>query len=265
MRTPDNFGFLGRKPTHPDLLDWLAHRLVSQGWHLKQLHKLMVMSETYQQSSLHPDALACASVDAENNFAWRANRRRLDAESIRDAMLVTSGQLDLHLGGPSFRAPISDEALEGLSMKSGAYQASPLEASRRRSLYMFTKRGLIVPLMTTFDMCDTTTPTGRRDVSTVALQALVLLNNPWVHQQSRSFAMRILAESKDNSSRIDAAWRLALGYVPDDSQHKAAQEHLAVQRSRIMDRSPDTAEAEILSWTSLCQVLFNTNEFLYVD
>jgi len=265
VRTPDNFGFLGRKPTHPDLLDWLAHRLVSQGWHLKQLHKLMVMSETYQQSSLHPDALACASVDAENNFVWRANRRRLDAESIRDAMLVTSGQLDLHLGGPSFLAPISDEALEGLSMKSGAYQASPLEASRRRSLYMFTKRGLIVPLMTTFDMCDTTTPTGRRDVSTVALQALVLLNNPWVHQQSRSFAMRILAESKDNSSRIDAAWRLALGYVPDDSQHKAAQEHLAVQRSRIMDRSPDTAEAEILSWTSLCQVLFNTNEFLYVD
>ena len=77
--------------------------------------------------------------------------------------------------------------------------------------------------------------------------------------------MRILAESKDNSSRIDAAWRLALGYMPDDSQHKAAQEHLAVQRSRIMDRSPDTAEAEILSWTSLCQVLFNTNEFLYVD
>ncbi len=168
VRTPDNFGFLGNLPTHPELLDWLAGELMRGDWKLKRIHKLIVMSKTYQQSSLHPEQSRYAAVDSANHFWWRAERRRLESEQLRDAILWCSGRLDPSMGGPSFKSAISDEALEGLSMKSGAYQASPEEATRRRSIYMFAKRSLAVPMMTVFDSCDTTAPIGRRDVSIVA-------------------------------------------------------------------------------------------------
>jgi hypothetical protein len=259
VRTPDNFGFLGQKPTHPALLDWLAAELVEGGWRLKRLHKLMVMSQAYCQSSIHPDQAVNERQDDGNAFLWRANRRRLDAESLRDAILLTSGQLDLRTGGSSFYPPISDEALEGLSMKGDAYKASPPEDTRRRSIYMFTKRSLVTPLMTTFDMCDTTVSTGRRDVTIVALQALALMNNDWVHAQSTALADRVLAAGDDPAARVEAAWRLALLRRPDATEAAAAIAHVEAQRARFSDDSQRQA------WASLCHVLLNTNEFIYVD
>ncbi len=257
-RNPDNVGFNGPRPEHRDLLDSLAADLVAGGWKLKALHRLIVTSATYRQASIHPDMEALADRDPGNALLWRAERRRLDAESLRDAILAVAGDLDPRLGGPSFKAPIDGEALEGLSMKGGAYQPSPPEECRRRSLYMFTKRGLIVPLMTTFDQCDTTVPTGKRDVSIVALQALSLLNNGWVRGEADTCAGRVLAAAAEAGPRVDDAWRRVLGRLPSAEEKDAALSHVTTQMA-------GEAARERLAWASLCQVLFNTNEFLSID
>jgi len=262
VRTPDNFGFNGQRPTHPELLDWLANDLVENGWKLKRLHKLMVMSKTYQQSSQHPKQAEYMVQDSANQNLWHANRRRLDAESLRDAVLSTSGQLDLRLGGPSFLAPINEEALEGLSMKGNAYHASDASEARRRSLYMFNKRSLMVPMMTAFDTCDTTMPTGRRESTIVATQALAMMNNDWIHGQSKEFAERVMKCSPDIEARIDSAWRFALGRSPSASEFSNAEAHLSRQRNNFVGTQNDPERA---AWFSLCHVLINTNEFIYLD
>ncbi len=261
VRTPDNFGFLGDRPLHPELLDWLAADLVGGQWKLKRLHKLMVMSQTYRQSSLHPLQAEYAQQDAGNHAWWRAERRRLDAEQLRDTILLSSGRLDLRLGGPSFMAPINAEALEGLSMKSGAYQASPADETRRRSIYMFSKRALAVPFMAVFDSCDTTAPTGRRDVSTVAPQALTLLNNHWVQAECDALAARVIAAAMADEPRVTAAWRFALGRSPNDAERKFSLDY--VLRMRSASSAADNPEQIV--WGALCHTLINTNEFIYVD
>ena len=257
-RNPDNVGFNGPRPEYRDILDALATDFVAGGWKLKTLHRLIVTSATYRQASIHPDREALTDRDPGNALLWRADRRRLDAESLRDAILAVSGDLDPRLGGPSFKAPIDGEALEGLSMKGGAYQPSPPEECRRRSLYMFTKRGLIVPLMTTFDQCDTTVPTGKRDVSIVALQALSLLNNGWVRGEADACAGLVLAAATEAGPRVDDAWRRVLGRLPSAEEKEASLEHVTTQMA-------GEAARERLAWASLCQVLFNTNEFLSID
>ena len=257
-RNPDNLGFTAPPPEHRDLLDRLARDLVAGGWRLKALHRAMVTSLTYRQSSLHPDAALLDRRDPDDRLLARARRRRLEAEGLRDAILASSGELDPRVGGPGFKTPIDQEALEGLSMKAAAWTPSPPEECRRRSLYMFTKRGLVAPLMTTFDVCDNTVPTGRRDVSVVPLQALVLLNNGWVRERARASAARVIAAADDDSARVDAAWRTILGRFPTPSERGAALGHVAAERSAGGDR-------ETIAWTSLCQVLFNTNEFITVD
>lgn len=260
VRSPDNFGFLGQKPTHPQLLDWLASELIGGKWRLKRIHKLMVMSETYRQSSIHPQQAVYEQRDANNLWFWRANRRRLDAESLRDAILWTSGRLDLRGGGPSFRAPISAEALEGLSMKTGGYRASLAEDTHRRSIYMFVKRALPVPLMSTFDACDTTSPTGRRDVTIVAPQALALMNNEWVHEETAAFAKRVLAAASSDSDRVDKAWCWAFGRRPAAPEREAALAYLQNRQA-----GNDEAATSAAAWASLCHVLINANEFIYTD
>ncbi len=261
VRTPDNFGFLGNPPSHPELLDSLAADLMSGDWKLKRIHKLMVMSKVYRQSSVHPLQTEYAKTDASNRYWWRAERRRLDSEQLRDSILQCSGRLDTRMTGPSFKAPISEEALEGLSMKSGAYQASSPEETRRRSIYMFAKRSLAVPMMSVFDSCDTTAPTGRRDVSIVAPQALALLNNEWVHSESTAMAMRAMASAVDAESRVESAWRIALVRNPTATEKQASIEYI----ERLRALAKDEPNAELLAWSSLCHTLINTNEFMYVD
>jgi hypothetical protein len=275
VRSPDNFGFTGEKPTHPELLDWLADELVAGGWRSKRLHKLIVMSKTYQQSSTHPAQDRYAQEDFSNRLWWRAERRRLDADALRDSLLAVSGLLDLRrMGGPSFAPVISADALEGLSMKGQAWKASPTEEQGRRSVYMFSKRSLLSPMATVFDFPDTTLPCGQRDVTVVAPQALALLNNATVHEQSRALAKRVLAtaEGKDAKSRIARAWQLALGRNPIAAETSAAMAHLLRQRDHF-SKLPDTAvrapgseqNPDLLALNSLCHVLLNANEFIYVD
>ncbi len=236
VRTPNNLGFKSDPPTHPQLLDWLAAEFVTGGWKIKRLHKLIMMSRTYRQASVHPQQIAYSEQDFLNRRWWRRNRRRLDAEAMRDSMLAVSGQLNKEMGGPSFYPRMSDEALEGLSRKNAAWKTSPLKPRSRRSIYMMTKRQRLLPLMTAFDFCDTTQPCGQRDVTTVAPQALALLNNQFVHGQSEALARRLMQEANTDSARIELAWRLAFGRSPSKEENQFATEHVNSQLAQFRGR-----------------------------
>ncbi len=265
VRTPDNFGTMGSAPTHPELLDYLASELMAGGWRLKALHKQILMSSSYQMDSVHPQQAEYARADFSNELWWRAERRRLESEPLRDAMLTVSGQLNLKAGGPSFFPTATKDALEGLSKKGADWGESSSEEQRRRTIYMMTKRSLLLPLLTTFDFADTTQPCSQRNVSIVAPQALALLNNEFVHEQSRAFAARVASEAgSDTRARIDRAWWLAFGRAPRDQEVEAALDHLQTQRENLAAVTP---QADVAQQTlqSLCHVLLNLNEFIYVD
>ncbi|MEM7559151.1 MAG: DUF1549 domain-containing protein [Planctomycetota bacterium] len=229
VRTPNNFGFLAEPPTHPQLLDWLAAEFQAGELSIKHMHRLLLNSETWRQSSSHPRAEELERVDPTNRLLWRFGRRRLDAEALRDSLLAASGDLDRRVGGEGFKASVSPEALEGLSRKAGAWQASPPETQMRRSLYMYLKRGLLPPMMTTFDLCDPTLSCGKRDVTTVPTQSLALLNNRFVHERSEQLAVRISSEVTDGKQQVRLVWSQVLGREPTVAEGQAALRHLESQ------------------------------------
>ncbi len=259
VRTPDNFGFKGDTPTHLELLDWLASDFIDKGWSLKRLHRLLLTSRTYRQASVHPRQEQYHQKDSANRLWWKMNRRRLEAEALRDSLLTASGLLNPRMGGPGFTPRISREAMEGLSRKGAAWQESPVEEQRRRGIYLFSRRSLIPPLMSTFDFCDTTRPIAQRDVTTVAPQALALMNNEFVHEQSTALAARVLSEAgEDRGRQVRLAWRFTLGREPRESEIRAALTHLEAQKKNLPGKPA-------LALASLCHVLLNANEFMYVD
>ena len=286
VRSPNDFGYSGDKPTHPQLLDWLAAELTSghgamQGkeseraaakvaapvsflfsrthaadlassWGLKRIHRLLLNSATYRQSSLHPRQSEYAQRDAANRHWWHAERRRLDAESLRDAMLAVSGDLDLRMGGASFRPTLSAEALEGLSRKSAAWQPSPRREQVRRSVYMYSQRSLLTPLMTTFDFADTTLPCGQRDVTTVAPQALALLNNAFVHERSTALVRATgLGPAGKRGQQIERLWLHVFGRAPSQREKEAALAHLDEQERHFaaQPQSPEVTFPDSLPVT----------------
>ena len=256
VRTPNNFGRKGSQPTHPALLDWLASDFIRGGWRVKRMHRLIMLSSTYRMASVHPNGADYAQKDDANERWWRFNRRRLDADALRDAMLAVSGQLNVKAGGPGFSPTVSKEALEGLSRKGAEWVASPPEAQRRRSIYMFLKRSLLMPLLTVFDFPDTTQPVEQRDASIVAPQALALLNNAFVLEQASALAARVEAEAgADQSAQVERAWWVALGRAPSSGERAGGIAHLS-------DRFRRDGKVGL---ASLCHVLLNTNEFIYVD
>ena len=229
VRTPNNFGFLADPPTHPRLLDWLAAEFQAGEMSIKHMHRLILNSETWRQSSSHPRVQELQRIDPTNRLLWRFGRRRLDAEALRDSLLAASGELDRRVGGESFKASVSPEALEGLSRKAGAWQASPPETQMRRSLYMYLKRGLLPPMMTTFDLCDPTLSCGQRNVTTVPTQSLALLNNRFVHQRSEQLAVRISSKTTDRKQQVRLAWSQVLSREPTVAEEQAALLHLESQ------------------------------------
>jgi len=262
VRTPNNFGYRGALPTHPQLLDWLASELVQGDWKLKRIHKLILMSRVYRQSSLHPEGEEYRLQDASNQYWWHANRYRLDAEGLRDAMLQVTGELDPTRGGPSFRPTMDAGALEGLSRKEAAWQASPAEQQKRRSLYMYTKRSLLLPMMTTFNFCDTISPCGARDVTIAPTQALALMNNAFAHDRSMALAQRVLAAGEDDQiQQVQHIWQFTLSRNAKPDEVVLAIKHLAKQREHFQAES----SPELLALASLCHVVINSNEFIYVD
>jgi hypothetical protein len=246
VATLDNFGEVGDRPTHPELLDWLAVEFMSGGWSIKQMHRLIMTSEAYQMASAYEDAANTAS-DPENSNLWRFRQRRLEAEIIRDVIMASSGGIDLTLGGPPIFPYIPEEILAGQAH--GRWDNQPDgPAVWRRSVYVYRRRSLIYPFFETFDLPDQGVTTASRNVSTVPTQALTLLNNPFVLGQARVFAERLEQEAPNDVSRqVDLAYRIALTRSPTEVE-------AAIGRELVEERS----------LVDLTHVIFNLNEFLYL-
>jgi mono/diheme cytochrome c family protein len=197
-------------------------------WSIKKLQRLIVTSTTYKQSSLNPKQAEFEQKDSLNEWLWHGPRTRLDADSLRDAILAVSGRINLQMGGRGFTPTVSKEALEGLSRKGAEWIVSPNGEQNRRSIYLFLKRALIPPLMTVFDFGDTTAPMAQRDVTLSPTQALAMLNNDFLTQQSEAFARRVIKEAgNDPSEQVKAAWRLALGRAPSAKEASEAIAYVA--------------------------------------
>jgi hypothetical protein len=265
VRTPNDFGTRGEPPTHPELLDWLATELVRGGWSLKHLHRLMVLSNAYQQASRVRDA-AAERADPDNRLLWRMSRQRLEGEALRDNALATAGELDRRLGGPMVRVPLEPEVYALIFTEGepdGLWPVTPdARAHARRSLYLFNKRNVRLPLLEAFDQPDTLTSCPVRPVSTFAPQALILLNGPFMQGRARTFAARLAREGgQAPADRVALAYRLALSRPPRPAELRLALDFLADQGRLLRDR-PDAAQAAL---TDLCLALLNSNEFLYVN
>ncbi len=245
VRTPDNFGVTGTKPSHPELLDFLASEFEAGGWKLKPLHRLIVNSAAYRQSSAHREA--AHKTDPDNTWLWRFPMQRLDAESIRDAMLAATGEIDLQLAGPFIAKDKSEEGQYVITeSKPGAH---------RRSIYLQQRRTTPVTFLDVFDGAKMSPNCVQRTSSTVALQSLALLNSDFVRARSKAFASRITRQEKETPARIDLAFQLAIGRKPNQAEQKAADEFLVAQGS-----SPEPAR-----WTDFCQTIFASSAFLFVE
>ena len=265
VRTPNDFGLTGEPPGHPELLEYLAWWFVHEAdWSLRKLHELIVTSRTWQQSRDHRDE--CVGADPENRLLWRRAPQRLEVESIRDSILAVSGQLDRTLYGPPIYPLIPREALESHADKASIWPAFDERAAARRTVYAFTKRSLMVPLLEVFDLCDTTRSSPKRSVTTVPTQALTLYNGEFVLQQSRHLARRLESEAgHDPPGQIDLAWRLALCRPPAADEMEAmlrflSEEIRQLQADRVSLEDRELREAALVQ---LCRVLFNLNEFVY--
>ena len=248
VKTVNDFGTKGDRPSHPELLDWLASTLVEGGWRLKPIHRLLVLSNTYRQSGRSPLAAEAMKVDPENRLLWHASRRRLTAEEIRDAMLATSGRLNLKAGGPSVMVPVDPELVKLLYKPSQWQAAGTRDEYDRRSIYLFAKRNLRLPFFETFDAPTTLASCARRESSTHAPQALELLNGRLSNDLAAAFARRLASESGGEPSRlVDRAFRLAMGRPP-------TPEELAISLEYLRDQTPE----------EFALAMFNLNGFLYV-
>lgn len=293
VETPSDFGKMGAEPTHRELLDWLATEFARQGWSLKKLHKLLVTSATYRQASQPVSAHSvnpqddpattiwkrARKLDPENRLLARMNRQRLDGEAIRDAMLAAGEQISSHRGGPGVRPPLPAEVATTLLNK-GQWVVSPDEADhRRRSIYLFVRRNLRYPLFEAFDRPDTNASCPRRNRSTIAPQALILLNSEFSLAAARTFAGHVLAHSaKTPEQQVQFAYSRALGRLPSPTEQVVALRFLEGQAAKLKESNRPAAELALPSnmpagadpyataaLTDFCLALFNLNEFVYVD
>ena len=244
VRTVDNFGATGEPPSHPELLDHLASRFVAEGWSVKKLIREIVLSRAYQISSTPDPATAkiAEKIDPENRLLWKTNRRRLDAEALRDTMLFVAGKLDLTAGGPTIK-------------KGTAVERDYVFDDTRRSVYTPVFRNKTLELFEVFDFADPNICMGRRTVSTVSTQALFLMNSPWVMDQARAAAGKLLAApGLDDAGRVDLMYRTALGRLPSAKERQIALAYLAAE--------PGPRER---AWERLCQTVFACIDFRYVN
>ena len=273
VATPSDFGAMGQRPTNPELLDWLADEFVHTGWDVKRMQKLMVMSNAYRQSSDFNEASAKA--DPRDKLLWRFPRERLEGEEIRDSALYVAGLLNLKMGGPS----VFPELPAGAGKPRGGWKTTtdPNEADRR-SIYIFVRRNARYPLLEAFDMPDTHESCGRRNQTITAPQALSLLNDKQTLEWARAFAGRVLEQSgQDQKQEIETAYRLAFGRRPDSWERDTIQTFFAKQADIIAARAaageklalPDRAipegmtQAQAATLVDFCEMLLNSNEFVY--
>ena len=286
--TPNNFGLRGEPPSHSELLDHLAAEFVADGWSIKKLHRRILLSATYQQASRvrsaecgvrnEDAALACAagwsavfssiphsalrtprSIDPANRLLWHFERRRLDAEAIRDAMLFVSGKLDMRRPGPHPFPPI---AVWGWTQH---HPFKDVYASNHRSVYLMTQRLQRHPFLALFDGPDTNASTGRRPTSTVPLQALYLLNNPFVREQAEGLAARLIASGPDAAKRVALAHEIAWGRPATPEEVSKGVAYVARYKQELAKAGTPADRAEHEAWASFARVLLMANEFVFVD
>ncbi len=255
--TPSDFGVQGARPTHPHLLDWLARDFIRHGWSLKHLHKQIMLSAVYQLCSTH-DA-ENSRLDEANAFLWRFNRQRMDAETVRDSILAVSGTLEPGDGG---RHPFPPT--DRLRFTQGR-PFTEVYDHNHRSVYLMTPRLNKHPFLALFDGPDTNKSTAQRGASTVALQALFMMNSAFVKQKSADLAQLLLAESHAREERIGLAYELVLCRPPADDELIMTEDYLAGMISELTVAGHDGPKAEHLAWSSLARALLSSNEFLYID
>ena len=258
VATPSDFGTRGEPPSHPELLDWLAAQFIDSGWSVKAMHRLIVLSAAYQQSSL-ADNLRAEELDSKNALLWRFPRQRLDAEQIRDASLFVSGKMDLEPGGPHPFPPEETWKFTQHFAFTANYETD------KRSVYVMTQRIVRQPLFALFDGADTSVSTATRPITTTPLQALFAMNDKFVHTQAGAFGARLLAAPGHDRERIDLACQLALGRParPDEIREALAYLARAETQMAALDSSP--AARRLAAWSSYARALLGSNEFLFVD
>jgi mono/diheme cytochrome c family protein len=248
VRTPSNFGKMGERPTHPELLDWLATEFIEKGWSMKAMHRLLMNSETYQMVS--DDNAASVAIDRDNKYLWRMPRRRLEGEAIRDSIMAVAGNLDRTVGGPAVHPYIDPALFQSSSKRTWPGKPDSDPSTWRRSVYVFSKRSIPLPILDVFDRPDSVTSCSRRNRSTIAPQALILMNNAFVRMEAEKFAERLVKEAgKKPASQVNHAFELALGRKPTA---KELNESLAFLKSD--DKAP----------VDFSQVMLNLNEFVYI-
>jgi hypothetical protein len=242
--TPSDLGYMGGRPTHPELLDWLASQLQSNGWHIKPLHKQIVMSKTYRQAGTYRDD--CAKADANSRLLWRFPPRRLSGEEIRDAMLAVSGKLDTRSGGPGFR--LYNYLRDNVSTYVPLDRTGP--ETYRRAVYHQNARAARIDLVTDFDAPDCAFPAPRRVGTTTPLQALTMMNHSFILDMAGFLAERAERESAtaDRAAQIRRAFVLALSREPSPTEIAAA--------SQLIERH---------GLRAFCRALLNSNEFIYLN
>lgn len=253
VRTPSDFGLRGTPPTHPELLDFLATRFVADGWSIKTMHRLLMTSRVYQLSTVQ--SAEAARLDPANHLFGRFSLQRLDAEAVRDTLLALSGQLDETVPGPH---PFPPERNWNFNQHDNFVADYP---SRHRSVYLMQQRLRRNPVLAVFDGADTNATMAQRDETTTPLQALFLLNNPFVHEQAEAFGRRIYAAAATDDARIAQAYAWAFGRLPAPEESASCDEFLRVFRDR---RGADpTTEDQV--WAAFARVLFGSNELIYLN
>ncbi|MCC6538765.1 MAG: PSD1 domain-containing protein [Bryobacterales bacterium] len=250
VATPSDFGKNGERPSHPELLDWLALEFMDRGWSVKEMHRLMVNSSTYRQSPENP-AMAANAADPDNKLLWRFARRRLEAEVIRDSILAASGRLNPEMGGPSMFPPLPEDLADFARYGRGGglmWETNEREAdARRRSLYIFQRRSLPLPMMAAFDATVFSESCDRRSVTTTPLQALSMMNGYLVHEEAAELARRVTREAGANrEAQVKRAFEIVLNRAPRADELTQFAQHGAPLEA-------------------ICRVLFNSNEFIYLE
>jgi hypothetical protein len=274
VSTPNDFGRQGQMPSHPELLDWLATEFVDRGWSIKELHRMIMLSNTYQQAST-VGGENNLKTDPENRYLWRMNRARLEGEELWDAIHSVSGTLNLKMGGHPVAPPLADDEWSAVGSRGQWPVAADPTEKNRRGIYILNRRNFSYPMLQAFDNPDTAVSCPERDITTVAPQALWLLNNNVAFEQAQEFAGRLVKDSgEDPAHWIERAWRLALGRSPTDMERTKALEMLdALTKTSAAGHIPDKMPASLsalpparaAALSKLCLSLFNLQEFMYVD
>ncbi|MSQ95036.1 MAG: DUF1553 domain-containing protein [Gemmataceae bacterium] len=256
VRTVDNFGLLGDKPSHPELLDWLAAQFVESGWSIKAMHRAIVLSSTYQMSGAYQEG--AFQIDPDNRLHWRHSRRRLEAEALRDSLYVLASSLDASVGGTLF---VAKNRAYVPGYPNGIYDKYDIP---RRSIYLPVIRSAGYDVLQAFDFADPSFSSGERATTTVAPQALFLMNGKIVHEQTRIWSAKLLAEKTlDDAGRVRRIYTQALGRPPSEKEITRSLEF--VQRIESELARAKTADSRSQAWQSFCRVIVSANEFVYVE